>query len=132
VPTYRHAHYWSCRKAHFRLRGLAWPDGYLTPLDDSTEFQFFILFLLSVQHLLVTPHVGAQRPAAIRRARWAGAPDRGVIRHSTALDMCHERCQVFAMPPLDHGAQHPVDQEHPTPGPQAAASPRPDPVITAL
>ena len=60
MPTYRHAHYWSCRKAHFRLRGLAWPDGYLTPLDDSTEFQFFILFLLSVQHLLVTPHVGTE------------------------------------------------------------------------
>jgi hypothetical protein len=52
-------HYWSCRKAHFRLRGLAWPGGSLTPLDDSTEFQFFILFLLSVQHFLVTPHVGA-------------------------------------------------------------------------
>jgi len=41
-------HRWPCRKAHFRLRGLAWPDGYLTPLDDSTEFQFFIVFLLSV------------------------------------------------------------------------------------
>ena len=52
-------HCWSCRKAHFRLRGLAWPVGSLTPQDDSTEFQFFILFLLSVQHFLVTPHVGA-------------------------------------------------------------------------
>lgn len=52
-------HCWPCRKAHFRLRGLAWPNGFLIPLDDSTEFQFFILFLLSVQHFLVTPHVGA-------------------------------------------------------------------------
>jgi len=41
-------HHWTCRKAHYRLRGLAWPDGSFTPLDDSTEFQFFILFLLSV------------------------------------------------------------------------------------
>jgi len=55
-------------KAHFRLRGLAWPVGSLTPQDDSTEFQFFILFLLSVQHFLVAPHVGAQ-PARLPGAR---------------------------------------------------------------
>ena len=28
------------------------------PLDDYTKFQFFISFLLLVQHFLVTPHVG--------------------------------------------------------------------------
>ena len=61
-------HCWSCRKAHSRLRGLAWPDGSLIPLDDSTEFQFFILFLLSVQHFLVTPHVGRSGDAATRRS----------------------------------------------------------------
>jgi hypothetical protein len=65
-------HYWSCRKAHFRLRGLAWPDGSLTPLDDSTEFQFFILFLLSVQHFLVTPHVGAVPAPLVPRGTYMG------------------------------------------------------------
>ena len=29
------------------------------PLDDYTKFQFFISFLLLVQHFLVTPHVGS-------------------------------------------------------------------------
>jgi hypothetical protein len=31
----------------------------LHPLDDITEFQCFILYLLSVSHFLVTPHVGS-------------------------------------------------------------------------
>ena len=41
-------HCWPCRQAHFRLLGLAWPGGSFTTLDNSTEFQFFIVFLLSV------------------------------------------------------------------------------------
>jgi hypothetical protein len=38
----------------------------LHPLDDVTEFQCFILYLLSVSHFLVTPHVGAMPGPCIR------------------------------------------------------------------
>jgi hypothetical protein len=47
----------------------------LHPLDDVTEFQCFILYLLSVSHFLVTPHVGAGADLREPAGEGASSPD---------------------------------------------------------